>query len=388
MDLEKISDTNHTKKEIEEQPGLWINTFNLLKENKNIENFIYPLFKKKNLNIILTGAGSSAFIGKSVQNLFHFKEGINARAISTTTLVTHFKDFIDTEIPLLLISFARSGNSPESNAVVDIAENFCDEIYHVAITCNKRGKLAKRINELPNGLTIILPPESEDQGLAMTGSFTSMMLTATYLTDYSNLNNQNSIIEHIASSAEKVIRKCSPDLKKLSYENFDRIVFLGSGPLLAISEESHLKVQELTDGHVVGKFDSFLGFRHGPKAVVNNSTLLVFLFSTDEDVFRYEKDLVEQIINDGIAKHCIGVFGNKDQAECLELDQKIVFDLNESDMESKYYLILYVLPAQIIGYYKSLDLGLNPDSPSQNNAISRVVKGVTIYPPNSESSAS
>lgn len=382
MDLEKIAATIHTKKEIEGQPALWISTINLLKKNYNIEKFLTPLVEKEKLNIILTGAGSSAFIGESVQHLFHFKKRVNARAISTTTLVTHFQDFIDTEIPLLLISFARSGNSPESNAVVDITESICDEVYHIAITCNERGKLAKKVNEMPNGLTIILPPESEDQGLAMTGSFTSMILAAAYVANYNHVNEQSSVIEHIATTAEKIIKECSPGLKKMSYDNFDRIVFLGSGPLLAIAKESHLKVQELTDGYVVGKFDSFLGFRHGPKAVVNSNTVLVFLFSTDEKVFRYEKDLVKQIIKDGIAKHCIGVFSNKEQANGLNLDQKIVFDLDEVQKKSDYHLLLYVIPAQIIGYYKSLDLGLNPDSPSQNNAISRVVKGVTIYPLN------
>ncbi|MEX0646484.1 MAG: SIS domain-containing protein [Balneolaceae bacterium] len=384
MDLEKVANTIHTKKEIEGQPALWISTINSLKKNKNIQKFLSPLVEKKELNIILTGAGSSSYIGESVQHLFRFKKGIHARAVSTTTLVTHFKNHIDPETPLLLISFARSGNSPESNAVVDITENFCSEVHHIAITCNENGKLAKKVNEMPNGLAIILPPESEDQGLAMTGSFTSMILAAIYVANYKNFSEQSSLIEHMASSAEKIIEECSPGLKELSYDDFDRIVFLGSGPLLAISKESHLKVQELTDGYVVGKFDSFLGFRHGPKAVVNNNTVLVFLFSTDQNVFRYEKDLVEQIIKDGIAKYCVGVFCDKEQAEYLNLDQKIVFELGEEQKKSAYHLLLDVLPAQIIGYYKSLDLGLNPDSPSQNNAISRVVKGVTIYPLNNE----
>lgn len=378
MDLGKIANTIHTIKEIEGQPHLWISTINSLKKNEYIKSFLSPLLEKQQLNIVLTGAGSSAFIGESVQHLFHYKTGINGRAISTTTLVTHFKYFIESEIPLLLISFGRSGNSPESIAAVEIAESLCKEVHHIAITCNKNGKLAKKVTELPNGLVITLPPESEDQGLAMTGSFTSMALTAAYIADLNN-NGHGSILKNIASSAEKVIGSCSSELEKLSWENFDRIVFLGSGPLLAIAKESHLKVQELTDGRVVGKYDSFLGFRHGPKAVVNNDTVLVFLFSTEQDVFRYEKDLAEQIMNDGVAKSCIGVFCNQQQAESLELDQKIVFELDKNSQESEYHLMVYVIPAQILAFYKSLDLGLDPDSPSKNNAISRVVKGVKLY---------
>lgn len=379
MDIENKLDTLHTKKEIEGQPDLWIKTIKQLKENESIKSFLCPLLEKPHLNIILTGAGSSAFIGESVQHLFHMKSGVNVNAISTTTLVTHFKEFVDPEIPLLLVSFARSGNSPESNAAVDIAENLCPEVYHIAITCNEEGKLAHRINELENGLTITLPPESEDLGLAMTGSFTSMILTASYLTEYNKKNGQDILIDEIAQSAKKVIKECSATLKQISFDSFDRIVFLGSGPLEGIAKESHLKVQELTDGQVVGKFDSFLGFRHGPKAVVNENTVLVFLFSSDKDVFRYEKDLAEQILEDGIAKYCIGVFCNAEQANSLDLEHSIIYPLHEAAQKSSYNTILYVIPAQIIGYYKSLSLGLNPDSPSENNAISRVVQGVTIY---------
>ncbi|NBC03604.1 MAG: SIS domain-containing protein [Bacteroidetes bacterium] len=378
MAIEKTN-TIHTRKEIEGQPDLWMETFEQTNNDKRIEDFLKPLYKKEKLNVVLTGAGSSSFIGETVETYFRFMPGVNARAISTTTLVTHFKSLIDCETPLLLISFGRSGNSPESNAVVDIAERFSKEVHHIAITCNAKGKLAQTVNHLNNGLTIILPPESEDKGLAMTGSFTSMILTALYIANSENSDGHAEIIKNISSNAKKVIDSCSAELKNLSFKAFNRIVFLGSGPLQGIAKESHLKVQELTDGVVVGKFDSFLGFRHGPKAVVNNKTVVVFLFSTDEKVFRYEKDLVNEILQDGIAMHSIGVFCDEEQAIDMDLDQKIIFDLDNSSKGSACNSVLYVLPAQLLGYYKSLDLGLNPDAPSHNNVINRVVKGVKIY---------
>lgn len=369
----------YTKHEIEGQPELWIETLKSLQSNIHIQKFLKPLISKKHLNVILTGAGSSAYIGESVEHLFRFNNHTATKAISTTTLVTHFKTYIDTSVPLLLISFARSGNSPESIAAIDIAETHCEEVYHVAITCNKSGELAKQIQNMSNGLAIILPPATEDKGLAMTGSFTSMILAATLLSDFNTLNGHKPVIDQIVKQAKNVIKSCSASLKEITHEYFDRIVFLGSGPLQGIAKESHLKVQELSDGQIIGKFDSFLGFRHGPKAVVNQNTILVFLFSTEEEVFRYENDLVKQIINDGIAKRCIGVFCKKELADGLDLDQKIIFDLDETAQSSAYNTMLYVLPAQIIGLLKSVNLGLNPDTPSENGVISRVVKGVTIY---------
>lgn len=379
MNLNNNDIAAHTKNEIKGQPKLWVDTLSSLYEDARIENFLKPLLEKERLNIILTGAGSSAFIGETIEYLFRMKSGVNARAIATTTLVTHFQNYVDSDSPLLLISFARSGNSPESIAAVDIAENYCNDLHHIAITCNDDGMLAKKINGLANGLTLVLPPQSEDQGLAMTGSFTAMTLGAIYLSKIGNSTNQLSVIKDIAQSADRIIKTSSSYLKKLSSKPFNRIVFLGSGPLQAIAEESHLKVQELTGGHIVGKFDTFLGFRHGPKAVVNDQTVLVFLFSSDDNVFRYEKDLVEEILREGIAMYCIGVFCNQRQADELNLDLNIVYNLSKPSESSDYRLLLYVIPAQILGFYKSINLGLNPDSPSENNTISRVVKGVKIY---------
>lgn len=378
--MSKIKKDFYTKKEIEGQPKLWLQTSKSIKKNGHISEFLNPLLKKDQLNIVLTGAGTSAYIGETTEHLFKPKNNISVRAISTTTLVTHFNNYINTSVPLLLISFARSGNSPESIATVDIAESQCNEVYHIALTCNSNGELAQKIDELPNGITALLPPDSEDRGLAMTGSFTSMVLSSILLAHkYSEVSHLDQIDE-VAMTAHNGIIDAAPELKQLSFKNFERIVFLGSGPLLGIAKESHLKVQELTDGHVVGKFDSFLGFRHGPKAVVNDRTVLVFLFSPDKRVFLYEKDLVEEILQDGIAMHCLGIFCDQNQADQLDLDQKIVFNLDDNAKHSDFNVLLYVLPAQILGFYKSLDLGLNPDSPSQNNVISRIVKGVTIYP--------
>ncbi|SHG40859.1 galactosamine 6-phosphate isomerase AgaS [Fodinibius roseus] len=371
----------HTKKEIEGQPDLWLETLQLIHENSDCIDFLHSVYSRDRLNVVLTGAGSSAFIGETVEHLFEGRQA-SARALPTTTLVTHFKDYIDTSTPLLLISFARSGNSPESIAVVDIAESRCGEVHHLAITCNKSGRLAQKIQQLENGCTVVLPPASEDRGLAMTGSFTSMVLSAVYYSKFRQLKNNGTagLLSKIADDSRHIINTAAKPLKSISEQPFNRIVFLGSGPLLGIARESHLKVQELSDGEVVGKFDSFLGFRHGPKAVVDKQTILVFLFSSDKHVFRYEKDLVEQIVHENTAMKCIGVFHNRRQAEAFDLDLNIAIRQGDEPAPSDYDLLPYVLPAQMIGFYKSLDLGLKPDAPSKNNAISRVVKGVKIYP--------
>lgn len=373
---------DRTGVEIEGQPELWLKIWDYInEEHERIKSFLNPLLGKKHLQIVLTGAGSSAFIGETVQHRFKFNQNVAPIAVSTTSLVTHFKNYLPLDAPTLLISFARSGNSPESLAVIDRAEKYCTNIYHLAITCNANGELAKKIDSLNNSLTLALPPESEDQGLAMTGSFTGMLLAALIISSfYKKPAIHKSLVEEISEIARNLIEENEDSLEEIALLDFDRIVFLGSGPLLSIARESHLKVQELTDGRIIGKYDSYLGFRHGPKAVINEKSLIVYLFSPDDQVFKYEKDLADQIANDGFSLQTVGIFPSKQQSREVSCDLNIVMNPSVDDDQQELGTLLYVLPAQIIGYYKCLELGLDPDTPSRNNVISRVVEGVTIYP--------
>src|SRR5690625_471364 len=170
-----------TSAEIEQQPVTWRETWEkVIRESDQLSSFLHPLRTKKHLNIVLTGAGSSAFIGDALSGAWLQYFSSPAQAIPTTDLVTHFRKRVAVGKPLLLISFARSGNSPESTAAIQRANDFCDEVYHLIITCNAGGKLA-RMGDQDNTCVFLLPPEAEDQSLAMTNSFTSMALAATLI---------------------------------------------------------------------------------------------------------------------------------------------------------------------------------------------------------------
>jgi tagatose-6-phosphate ketose/aldose isomerase len=162
--------------------------------------------------------------------------------------------------------------------------------------------------------------------------------------------------------------------------DFERMVFLGSGPLFGVAHESHLKVQEMSNGKIICKFDSFLGFRHGPKAVVNDATIIVYLFSNQPYPKLYELDLVRSVNETAAGEKSIAI-GNGYDGEGFRFDLSIEFPDEINELPEEFLSLFYVLPAQIIGFFKSLHLGLSPDSPSKNGAISRVVQGVNIYQP-------
>ncbi len=168
----------HTAREISSQPGLWIETYTkLLSEKNQISEFIHKVLDQDCPNIILSGAGTSAFIGEALVGTFQKKLGVTTRAIATTDIITHPADYFISSRPTLLISFARSGDSPESLATVELAGKYCDNLYNLIITCNKDGILARKTFSW-NSYVFLLPDETNDRSLAMTSSFTSMLLSA------------------------------------------------------------------------------------------------------------------------------------------------------------------------------------------------------------------
>ena len=373
-----MANTGFTFSEIHQQPAMWRKELAaLLAKKEEIRAFMHK-YLTPDTDIVLTGAGTSAFIGDALQPVMR---GLwrNVRSVATTDIITHAKYLLDKERPLLLVSFARSGNSPESVGAVNLANKLCKNVAHVYITCNKNGKLALQAEGKDNILLLLLPEETDDKSLAMTSSFSTMLLTCLMLGHVDMLDKDQEMIEKTAKNAEAVMAEYEEKLKEIANRPFERGVFLGSGALKGIAEECHLKLQELTDGAVVCKFDSFLGFRHGPKAVVNSKSIVVYLMTEQEDVQRYERDLVKQVdANNTPVAQIIVIAGKAPELPGVKAD--LVVRMPYGPKENDFYgIVAYVLVGQLLGYYASLAHGLNPDAPSVSGNIHRVVEGVTIY---------
>jgi len=367
----------YTETEIWGQPDLWYKVYEkAVSEKLALASFLEIATSNENLNIILTGAGSSAFIGLSLVGSYkrHLKK--QTTAVSTTDLVTHPLDFLSSDVPVLLISFARSGNSPESVAATVIADQICSKIYHLIITCDSAGSLAN-IETKSSKYVFILPIEANDKSLAMTGSYSGMLLTGLLIARINKIKELQTQINTLHTYGQNLLNQ-SDAFREIAKLNFKRAVFLGSGPLNGTATESHLKVQELTDGKIICKKDSYLGFRHGPKVVIKPDTLVFLLFSNQPYVFDYELDLLNEIIAGQKPLFIAGLI----ESDSLKVQPDKLFVLSDdgNKLDEDFLPVCFILPAQMIGYYKSLHMGLDPDKPSASGAISRVVKGVTIYP--------
>jgi tagatose-6-phosphate ketose/aldose isomerase len=343
-----------------------------------IKNFLDTAYEVDNVEVIFAGAGTSSFIGDILQGYFEKNTKKRSVSIPTTDLLTH-PELYFRDKSVLLVSFARSGNSPESLAAVKLANQLCKKVFHFIITCNADGQLATA-NHTDSAFRFLLPSEAEDLSVAMTGSFTSMLLAGLLISRIHDLNGVEQQIETLINYGEHVINAYAATLRDVAELDFKRAVFLGSGPVQGTAKESALKLQEFTNGKVICKHDSFLGFRHGPKVVINANTLIVYLFSNKDYVSPYEKDLVDAVNKSDGGLYQIGVSESPINERRLNLN--IYFTKQPGKVEEEFLTVCHVLPAQMLGFFKALSLSLRPDNTVENGTITRVVKGVNIYPYN------
>lgn len=362
-----------TFREIRQQPEVWRESARLVREHRaRIDAFLAPLLAREKLRIIFTGAGTSAFTGDVVAPTIAKATGRRVDSVATTDLVSNPRHYLAEDVPTLLVSFARSGNSPESVATTHLAEEILGEVHHFVITCNTDGELAHEQDENQRALVLRLPPRTNDEGFAMTSSFTSMLLTALLVFLGDVLGDAEELVERLAADAQSVIDRWTAIAGRASSE-IKRVVYLGSGPLAALAEESALKLLELSAGRTVGFHDSALGFRHGPKAVLDSQTLAVVFLSADPYTRRYDLDILAELRAALGDERVIAVASG-------ELDEPGAVRLaGLADVDDGFLAPVFVIVAQILAVSFALAVGATPDNPFPGGAVNRVVKGVRIH---------
>lgn len=382
----EIRGIKHTPKEILSQPKLWIESYKLLRSKwSEIRDFIEDrILSKRNGRVILSGAGSSHFIGLSCEDLLRRIWYVDVESRACTEIVTSFESILLKHLDTTMLYFSRSGESPEILGTFLLADKICERISHIIITCNRHGRLTYLRSKGEdrgenNVLRIILPEETNDKGLAMTSSFTTMLMTAQFLAYIREIDWYGKIIRLASEAAERMLREYSSMIEEIAELDFERAFFLGTGPLYGCAVESHLKLQELTAGRIICKFDSYLGVRHGPEVAIDDKTIVVYYVSYNPFIRQYEIDLMEDLHSKGLGLKKVAVCcGIK---ECVERYVDYVIDVGGGIYEIPDYCrpIVDVIFGQLLGLFKSLNMGLKPDNPSEKGVITRVVKGVKVY---------
>ena len=367
-----------TSAEIAQQPRVWRDLGDLLSAaGPEIDGFLRPLLARPDLRVVLTGAGSSAFVGELLAPALALATGHRVEAVATTTVVSGPAAVFVEDVPTLLVSFARSGDSPESLAAVRLADAELNEVWHLLVCCNAEGELARAFAGSDRALVLPMPAATHDRGFAMTSSFTTMVLACWFA--LTGTASAPADLDRLAAAAEDLLG-AAPEVAALADRGPRRVVYLGSGSLTGMARESALKLLELTAGDVLAYHESPLGFRHGPKAVLTDDNLVVVLRSSDPYTSRYDDDIVAELTGELDPRQVVVLgAGARPSGNGSAPGWSWTADGLDGLGDARVAVVLAVF-AQVFALRSSVARGLTPDNPFPSGEVNRVVQGVVVHP--------
>ncbi|GAB2542815.1 SIS domain-containing protein [Rhodanobacter koreensis] len=363
-----------TLREILQQPATWMATADLLR-SPQLQEQLQAALTPPPSHIVLTGSGSSMYIGECLAPTLQLGLGMPAQAIAAGTLLTHWRSVLPPGGGLL-ISLARSGDSPESCGVVDRLLADAPDYRHLIITCNAHGRLATSYRHDPRVTVLVLDERTNDRSLVMTSSFTNLLLAGFGLVQCEG-SDAIAAVDRLARSVQHVFDEQADALAAIARSEFSNVVYLGSGGALGAAHESALKMLEMSGGAVVTMAETYLGLRHGPMSSLDEQSLVVGFLSPDPAVRAYELDLLCELSRKqlGMTRVLVGeriptdVLGPYDVAvELVGLDA----------MNEALPLLADVAVGQLLAFFRCLELGGKPDTPSQG-VLTRVVEHFPMH---------
>ena len=369
-----------TTSEIIQQPDIWLDTFDVYAQHaEEVRAFLESARPAEGgrVTVVFTGAGSSEYVGNTCSPYLRSVvrgHGFDFKPVASTDLVSAPTQFLSPDDPTVLVSFARSGNSPESLAAIEVVRTVCTSVKFLNITCAPDGRLATEMQNDPDALTLLLP-KANDDGFAMTGSYSCMYLLATLLFDPSDDDSKRAWVEAASRLGRDVLRR-EEQVSSYVEGDFSRVTYLGSGALGGLAQEAQLKILELAAGETATSFGTSMGYRHGPKSFVDGSTLVFLFVSNDPYTRQYDLDMLNEIKADGICKRVVAI-----EQDAGPLFDGASFDLSGEEALPDGYLVLpFIVFGQTIALHNSIRVGDTPDTPSPTGQVTRVVHGVTIHP--------
>ena len=373
----------HTPREIWQQPDTWGMTYRICSQrNADVRDALRRAGIGRGSaspTVYLIGAGTSDYTGRALAPLLRRRWVCDAWAVPSTTLLTDFDDFHAAGKEYLWISFSRSGDSPESVAVLERAldKNRC--IHHLVITCNQQGVMAQLCARHPDrALAVVLDDAVNDRGLAMTSSFSNMLIAAQCVAHSDDLDEFGAVVSGLSECGRQFLPLAAETAAEVTSLGCARACFVGSGVLRGVADECALKLVELSAGRVTTLAETPLGLRHGPMSSVDGQTLFIAFLSGDARRRGYELDLLREIDRKRLGRVRIAVTAGNG-AEVSELvDYRLPLNC-PVDFPDHYRPVLDVMLGQLLGLFASLRCGLKPDQPSPTGAITRVVQPIKLY---------
>jgi tagatose-6-phosphate ketose/aldose isomerase len=377
----------YTPSEIAQQPATWESTFSLFEKHRPalaafLVNAGLGDSARPNPTVFLIGAGTSDYVGRCLVNVLRRLWKCEVLAIPSTSLLTHMEEWLVPGQRYLWISFSRSGDSPEGVSVLEKALARHPEIHHIIVSCNAEGRMIRCATGKKQAFIVALDDAVNDRGLAMTSSFSNMVVFGQCMAHVHDLAPYEAILLRLVEAGKIFLPHAADAAAALAAEPasapYERVCFLGSGALEGVAVESALKVLELTAGRILTMSQSAMGLRHGPMAALDKTTLLVAFLSGDQEVARYERDLLQELMQKRLVKTRIAVGGHSELPLDGLADRYLAPDIR-TPVPDDCRPPVDVMFGQLLGLFFSMRCNLMPDRPSVDGVITRVVQNVKTY---------
>jgi len=364
----------HTLREICQQPLTWLETARrAVSHQKMLSTSLGGLRA-----VALTGSGSSLYAAESAAPGIRAGLSIPATSVAGGDILTNGSAALPLSRPCLLVSLARSGDSPESSGAVEYLLESEPNCRHLAITCNRDGQLAMRWKGDPRMAVLSLSDATCDRSLVMTSSYTNMVIASQFLGRIQSVPAYQDTVSALAATARHVLGTHADRLQQVARGGFTSAVYLANPVRLGGAHEAALKMLEITAGRVRTAAETFLGLRHGPMAAVHSDTLVVCFLSNDAHARAYEEDLIRELQQKRLGL-CRVLVGETIPAELLS-DGDVALECPGLKTTGVLYCgVIDVLVGQLLAFFRSLEEGFQPDAPSAGGVINRVVASFRVH---------
>jgi tagatose-6-phosphate ketose/aldose isomerase len=370
----------HTLREIGQQPLTWLETTEgaLARLDVVAAALAHVHGADRSGTIVFTGSGSSLYAGECLSPGLQESLRIPVHAVAAGEVLTHPAGWLPPTGPCLVVSLARSGNSPESCGVLDTLHDTATDCHNLVITCNRAGRLATSYRGDPRVSALVLDDKTCDRSLVMTSSFTNMVLAGQLLGLTEAPEAYRARGTALARLGAALLREHADAIARAARSDYRSAVYLGSGCRYGSARESALKMLEMTAGRVTTFPETYLGLRHGPMAALGDSALVVCFLSTDPVVRAYEADLVRELNRKKLGARKV-IVGHEVPADLAGADDLVVDMPGLGEIDDDAAPLLDVLVGQLLAFIRCLTIGLRPDMPSDDGVISRVVEDFAIH---------
>jgi len=363
-----------TLREILQQPATWLVTAEqMLANSTSLLEFIEGIQV-----IALTGSGSSEYAGECVRLVLQDELTVAAQTIGGGVLLTDGGRTIAPGQKRLMISLARSGDSPESAGALSLILQAEPNVKHLIITCNQEGRLSESYKTDPRVKVVVLDDKTNDRSLVMTSSFTNMVLAARSLGLLEKPAAYRQLVHSLREAGESLLHTQVNAIAEVARGAFERVLFLATGPRIGAAREAALKMLEMTAGHVMATCETYLGLRHGPMSAVHSDTLIVCFLSSASPRREYECDVIRELQRKQLGSSTI-IFGAGIPADLISAGDLAIECAALATIGDDNAPVLDILIGQLLGFFRCIKEGLTPDSPSESGVINRVVEEFALH---------